>query len=82
MFRPYRMDASDRTRFRKEVAIYGNISTIVQAKQAGGTTSINQQYNVSPVTTLNGLAVSSFVTFKTYESRQDYKAGQVDTGNC
>jgi hypothetical protein len=76
------MDASDRTRFRKEVAIYGNISTIVQAKQSGGTTSINQQYNVSAVKTLNGLAVSSFVTFKTYESRQDYKSGQVDTGNC
>ena len=76
------MDASDRIRFRKEVVIYGNISTIVKAKQAGGTTSINQQYNVSPVTTLNGLAVSSFVTFKTYESRQDYKAGQEDTGNC
>jgi len=76
------MDASDRTRFRKEVAIYGNISTIVQAKQAGGTTSINQQYNVSPVKTLNGLTLSSFVTFKAYESRQDYKGGKDDTGNC
>ena len=76
------MDASDRTRFRKESMIYANISTIVKAKQTGGMTSINQQYNVSPVVVMNGLTVSSFVTFKTYESRQDYKAGQENTGNC
>lgn len=76
------MDASDRTRFRKESMIYANISTIVKAKQAGGMTSINQQYNVSPVTILNGLNVSSSVTFKSYEVRQDYKAGQDNTGNC